>query len=172
MGSKRLETGARLFEDHHARYEDSTDELYTPPTLFRALGCEFDLDVASPREGLPWIPAKRFLDLSIDGLSVPWDGFAWCNPPYSNPGPWIERMAHHGNGIMLLPADTSTEWWHKWVITAQAWCFISGRVRFVKADGEGQPSWSGRFPSVLVAWGERGSGILDRCGLGWTISEW
>ena len=160
----------RLFTEHHAAYEPSSDEFYTPASIFTALNCRFDVDVASPPGGLSWIPAAQFLDQSVDGLHTPWEGFVWCNPPYSLPGPWLERMAAHGNGIMLLPADTSTKWWQTWATTADAWCFISGRVRFVKADGEATPSWTGRFPSVLVGWGTRADGALRRSSLGWFVT--
>jgi hypothetical protein len=171
VSRKPPETGARLFSDHHARYEESSDEFYTPAALFVALDTRFDVDVASPPGGLPWIPADRFLDQSIDGLSVEWEGFVWCNPPYSNPGPWLERMSNHKNGIMLLPVDTSTVWWQRWATKADVWVFISGRVRFVKADGEGQPSWTGRFPSVLVGWGDRALPALRSCNLGWLVDR-
>ena len=166
---KLVEFGARLFSDHHAEYEPSSDEFYTPATIFTALDCRFDLDVASPPGGLPWVPADVFLDQAADGLALPLTGFVWCNPPYSQPSPWLERMAAHGNGIMLLPGDTSTRWWQTWATTADAWCFISGRVRFVKADGEAQPSWTGRFPSVLVGWGSTAIDTLENCHLGWFV---
>jgi len=36
----------------------SSDDYYTPAHIFEALGIEFDLDVASPEGGIPWIPAN------------------------------------------------------------------------------------------------------------------
>ena len=40
----------------------ATDEWYTPRYIFTALGCTFDVDVASPGQDVtPWIPAKAFI---------------------------------------------------------------------------------------------------------------
>ena len=40
----------------------ATSEWYTPRYIFTALGCTFDVDVASPGQGVtPWIPAKVFI---------------------------------------------------------------------------------------------------------------
>jgi phage N-6-adenine-methyltransferase len=162
----REQSSARLITEG-IEVEASSDEFYTPASIFVALGLRFDLDVASPPGGLPWVPADRFYSQVDDGLLQPWHGMVWCNPPYSKPSPWAERMASHGNGVMLLPGDTSTGWWHNYVSTANAWCFIKGRVRFVNAAGMGSPSWTGRFPSVLVSWGWVAADALKASGLGW-----
>ena len=78
------------------------NEIYTTPDIFEKLGLTFDLDVCAPVGGLPWIPAKQSFSVLDDGLSQPWHGLVWCNPPYSKPKPWIERFIEHGNGIMLV----------------------------------------------------------------------
>ncbi|BCO13711.1 hypothetical protein RIMD111065_20670 [Aeromonas hydrophila] len=45
-------------------------------------------------------------------MRAPW---AWLNPPYSDIGPWVEKaIEQQGRGIgtvMLVPQDTSTEWY-------------------------------------------------------------
>lgn len=65
----------------HEQCVGKTDEWYTPPYVFDALGCEFAVDVSSPgREITPWIPAKEFI--TENSLSKSWDGFAWMNPPF------------------------------------------------------------------------------------------
>jgi len=83
------------------------DDYYTPKPIFDALGLTFDIDVCAPTGGVPWIPAKKSFDLIIDGLSQDWDGLVWCNPPYSKPGPWIDKFIEHGNGIMLVQISKS-----------------------------------------------------------------
>ena len=97
----------QLFE--HQKEALTSDDYYTPSWLFEDMGVEFDLDVASPPGGVPWIPAKRFLTMADDGLYTPWVGRVWMNPPYSKPAPWVARFIEHGNGIALLPF-TKSKW--------------------------------------------------------------
>ena len=92
----------------------TTDDVYTPPHIFDGLGLTFDLDVCAPPGGLPWVPARRHYSVNDDGLTAPWEGLVWCNPPYSGPGPWVERFLDHGNGVALIPL-TKTRW------TARVW---------------------------------------------------
>jgi len=99
--------------------EETTDDYYTSPTLFLRLGVEFDLDVAAPLGGVSWIPARDYYTQEDDGLSKPWIGRVWMNPPFSNVTPWIERFIAHGNGIGLVPLVRS-----KWLATA--WSHLDG----------------------------------------------
>ena len=85
----------------------TSDDHYTPKWVFDLLNVTFDIDVAAPPGGIPWIPAKRYFTMADDGLSQPWNGLIWMNPPYSNSGPWVDRFIEHGNGICLLPLATS-----------------------------------------------------------------
>lgn len=109
------------------------NECYTPPEVFEALGVTFDLDVASPLVPVPWVPAKQFYSLKDDGLSAPWEGFVWMNPPYSKPRPWVERFLEHGNGIALL--QTSTGRWMDELWAAGTSWHLAPPIRFVKPDG-------------------------------------
>ncbi len=156
----------RLFE---SEWEPDNDTAYTPPAIFEALDLEFDLDPAAPPGGVPWIPARKIYTESDDGLTQPWEGLVWLNPPYSNPAPWIETLHHHGHGVALLPADTATAWFHQWVVTADALCFIRHRLRFIREDRGLETS--GRFPSVLVGYGEQAAVAVADCQLGWVVDQ-
>ena len=59
--------------------ETGKDEWLTPPELVSALG-KFDLDPCSPINR-PWDTAKKHYTILDDGLTQPWDGKVWCNPP-------------------------------------------------------------------------------------------
>lgn len=153
----------------HESPVNASIEWYTPAWVFEKLGTSFDMDVASPEAGsLPWIPAREFITPSMDGLTYPWAGSVWCNPPY---GPetikWLARMDAHGNGIALVFARTDTRWFHQYVAHAYAICFIDGRIRFVDRDGKqgGSPGCG----SMLVAWGEENAKVLERAKLGLVV---
>jgi len=91
-----------------------TEEWYTPPLIFQAMGCRFDLDVASPGKRIcPWIPADRHFTIRENGLERDWgDAFVWMNHPYSPEmtALWIEKFRRHGNGIALI-SDRTSIWW-------------------------------------------------------------
>ena len=146
---------------------DSTDVSFTPPHIIEAIGLTYDLDPATPPGGVPWIPADTIYTEHDDGLTQPWHGRVWLNPPYSAPAPWIEKLADHGNGVALLPNDSATKWWHQHVTRGDAWCFINGRIRFLR-QSQDEPT-SARFPSLLVAYGLECAAAVKRCGLGWTV---
>jgi phage N-6-adenine-methyltransferase len=81
----------------------TSDDYWTPKWVFDALGIEFDLDVACPPEGPPHTPAKAWYTQETNGLTSPWHGNVWMNPPYGNASPWVQRFMQHGHGIALLP---------------------------------------------------------------------
>jgi hypothetical protein len=91
--------------------QDTSDDHYTPAWIFETLDLTFDLDVAAPPGGIPWIPARRYYTMEDDGLAQPWNGLVWMNPPYSNATPWVNRFLEHGNGVALLPICKG--WWIK-----------------------------------------------------------
>jgi len=52
----------------------TTNDYYTPKWLFDSMGLTFDIDVAAPAQGIPWIPAKRWFSQADDGLAQEWGG--------------------------------------------------------------------------------------------------
>lgn len=88
----------------------TSDDYYTPRWIFDRMGLTFDLDVCSPPGGVEWIPAARYYTQADDGLTAPWEGRVWMNPPFSGPTPWIRRFIAHGNGVCLVPHAKSA--WH------------------------------------------------------------
>ena len=145
-----------------------SDDWYTPPYIFQALGVEFDIDVCAPPGGVPWIPAATYYTEEDDGLTADWYGNVWLNPPYSTPGPWVKRlsMERHVLGMALVPADTASAWWTH-VTTADVVCFLRHRVTFVREGNDNVTS--ARFPSALAAWGTNHKRALLRSGLGWCV---
>lgn len=110
------------------------DERPTPQDFFDRLDAEFGftLDVAASGENSK---CREFYDIEDDGLSQPWRGVVWCNPPYSEVGLWVEKAkAESQNGatvVMLLPASTDTAWFHDHVLGVAEIRFVRGRIQFV-----------------------------------------
>jgi len=142
-----------------AAYEAAgeTDEWYTPFYIFEALGCWFDLDVASPPIQT-CVPATRFI---VSGsLSEVWDGLVWMNPPFghqSTKRAWLNKFFAHGNGIALTPDRTSAPWFREAWLRADAHLFMP-KVKFYRPDGtRGDSPGTG---SVLWAAGARAVAAL------------
>ena len=94
--------------------EATSDDYYTPSWVFEQMGIRFDLDVAAPPGGVPWIPADRFYTKADNGLAQEWSGRVWMNPPYSDSAPWASKFLDHGDGVALLPMSKSEWMWEVW----------------------------------------------------------
>jgi hypothetical protein len=79
----------------------TSDDCYTPRWVFDAMGLHFDLDVAAPLGGPRHVPASSYYTAADDGLTQPWRGLVWCNPPYSRFRPWAEKWAGHDRGVLM-----------------------------------------------------------------------
>lgn len=151
----------------------ASDDWYTPPEIFDALGVRFDLDPCSPGPG-HWVPADRVFTKADDGLAQDWRGFVWMNCPFGGRNghvPWLRKFFAHGNGIGLVAARTSAGWWHEWMPKADAILFPRGKTKFIRPDGSvgGSPGTG----IALFSAGERGTAALRQCGLGmvWPLKE-
>lgn len=142
----------------HEQCVGKTDEWYTPPHVFRALGCSFDIDVSSPgRHVTPWIPAVRYI--TADSLAVQWSGFIWMNPPFGGRNglvPWLQKFFAHGDGIALVPDRTSAPWWQLFAPRAGLILFVAPKLKFIGADGK--PGTSPAQGTCLLA---AGMGALE-----------
>ena len=108
---------SHLFDIDASQVATTTDDWYTPHWIFAAADITFDMDVAAPVDTeMQTVPAKRYLTVLDDGLTTPWAGTIWCNPPYSGSTPWVEKWAaHDGDALILVPAVKS-----RWIGTLLA----------------------------------------------------
>jgi hypothetical protein len=138
------------------------DEWLTPPIIIDMLG-PFDLDPCSP-VNRPWDTAKKHYTIEDDGLLNNWEGRVWLNPPYGKYAKiWLDKLVIHGNGIALIFARTETDMFFRYVWNhAHALLFIKGRLHFHYVDGTRANTNAGA-PSVLIAYGEENSEILQNC---------
>ena len=144
--------------------DETSDNYYTPPWVFNALGLQFDLDVASPSIALPWIPAKKRFTILDDGLAQDWGGGkVWMNPPYSNPKPWINKFIQNHNGVALVPTSTGAWMLTLWESDAKWLCLPP--MHFVQSN---LIEAKGAMPirCWLVALGEDNVSALKSSGLG------
>ncbi len=122
------------------------DSARTPDHVFQycrfAYG-PFDVDLAADSQNAK---CEKFIDKWNDSLSKDWIVFGergWCNPPYSNIEPWINK-AHiqAGKGfetVMLIPTING-EFWGKLVCdTAYSIEYIFPRISFLRPDGSPMP---------------------------------
>lgn len=154
---------ARQRRSVHARSD--SEEWYTPAWLIDRLLAEtgrplFDLDPCSPSSEGP-VPAVARFTRDEDGLSLPWAGWVFCNPPYGRViARWIDKAIHEARAgarvILLVPARTDARWWHALIAAGGRPEFLQGRIKF---EGPRGTRHSAPFPSAIVR--------LD-AGDGWT----
>lgn len=130
---------------HHSHTPHAErDEFRTPPWLY-AWACNewgphtIDL-AATPDNAL----CSEFYTKQDNALTQPWgDGGplsqAWCNPPYSDLNPWLERATSMPGDFpsvtMLLPAPQGASW-ISYLEHASELVFIVGRVSFIRPNGK------------------------------------
>ena len=100
----------------------------------------FTLDVAATSENAKVL---RYFTPVDNGLDQSWrDERVWCNPPFSNIRPWVEKALEREAAIavLLLPAHrTEQGWWQDLIEPGRRTGeipveFLRGRMRFIAAD--------------------------------------
>lgn len=131
-------------------YSSATDLWATPQDLFDQLDAEFGftLDVCATSQNAK---CAAFYDAELDGLSQPWSGICWMNPPYGDVIPqWIAKAHDAANAgatvVCLVPARVDTGWWWDHCRFAEI-RFLRGRLKFGGGDS------SAPFPSAVVIFG-------------------
>jgi len=128
-------------------FSSATDEWATPQDFFDKMNAEFHFETdvcATPQNA----KCKRYFTKEQDGLSLPWGGRCWMNPPYGRKiGLWVKKAweaAQTGATVVcLLPARTDTSWWHDYCMKGEV-RFVRGRLKF---GGSKNPA---PFPSAVV----------------------
>lgn len=84
------------------------------------------------------MPADRVYTKQDDGMTQPWSGCVFMNPPFGGRNghvPWLKRFLMHGDGIAIVRAYTSSRWFHDWAVQADALLFPRGKTKFIRPDG-------------------------------------
>ncbi|AXH79404.1 MAG: DNA N-6-adenine-methyltransferase [Circular genetic element sp.] len=115
------------------------NNFWTPDYIFDYAGeisgnpdndFKFDLDVCADAENAK---CEKYYTIDDNAIFQNWDKFNFCNPPYSNIEPFVDKAifeARKGNHTcMLLPSRTSNPYWKKIFDNANV-LFIGGRLSF------------------------------------------
>lgn len=126
------------------------DNWWTPDDLFKEI-CDrygpFTLDVAADATNAK---CAEYFTAEQDGLLMPWSGSVWCNPPYTNLIQWVKKAYEETQAgrciqaVLLLPAHTSTAWFHDYGLPHAEIYWIRGKRKF---GGTGK---SAIMPSVVL----------------------
>lgn len=142
------------------------DDRETPASIFDPLHerFHFTIDVAASYENRK---LSRYFCLEQDGLAETWVwDRVWCNPPYSDIWPWVEKAwFEYQKGckliVMLLPANrTEQRWWQELVEPHRdrpggvlSTEFLPGRPRFDVPGGYNDPRGNRPpFGCCLLIW--------------------
>lgn len=146
LAEGRAPTKADIQKHVRGTFGTGQNEWYTPDEYLDAardvLGA-IDLDPASSIAAQAKVQARKFYTEADNGLSQPWAGRVWLNPPYAQPhiANFVARMVSEvrsGNvsaGIMLTHNYTDTAWFHEAAAMADAICFTRGRIKFYDDGG-------------------------------------
>ena len=139
-----------------------SDNWYTPKAYIAAakkvLG-EIDLDPASCKEANKVVRAKKFFDSDDDGLSRPWKGKVWLNPPYGKKGPqFVSKLITEykdenvEEALLLVNSHCTDAKWFK-PLFDYVLCFTGHRTQFWTPEKDS--IGGSTHGSVIVYFGRR-----------------
>jgi phage N-6-adenine-methyltransferase len=131
----------------HVTRNTGNDEWYTPSQYIhaaRAVLGDIDLDPASSPVANDTVRAERYYTIDDDGLTRPWAGRVWMNPPYSTGlvDKFVVKMldAYQAGdvkaAVVLTNNATDTRWWQSLARRSSAICMLAGRIKFRGRDGD------------------------------------
>lgn len=150
------------FEEFDFDHDGNGDEWYTPPEVVRAVASlagdgVIDLDPCHAPVSLT--DPRHSIDIRQGGNGItddwPGDGLVYCNPPYTDVGPWLSRCRQEAARrpvVMLIPARPETAaWWRNvWKSRDAVVVQHRGRLRFVGKTGKRHGS--GTLTTCFVLW--------------------
>ena len=139
-------------------FSSLSGEWETPQDLYDTLNEEFHFTL-DPCATAETAKCESYFTEEDDGLSKPWTGNVFVNPPYGKGIiNWVSKCYNESRlsanvVVSLLPSRTDTRWWHEYVMQADDIRFIKGGLKFNNSVN------SAPFPSVIVIWKNKSSMI-------------
>lgn len=132
-------------------FSSQTDQWATPQDFFDKLNEEFHFTLDPCADEFNH-KCKKYFTKEHDWLIQSYEGEkVFCNPPYGREiGKWVQKcfleVADGGCecAVMLIPARTDTQWFHKYIYGKAEVRFLKGRLKF------GDSKNSAPFPSMVV----------------------
>lgn len=169
-----------LFDVEDIAREGKCNEWYTPKEYIEAARetmRSIDLDVASCEVANRVVKAGKYYTKEDDGLSQPWHGNVWCNPPFTSSfvekgGLYKSCIALFVNkivqeykqrnieqAILLSIPNTDTKWFQ------QLWdypiCFTDHRLKFYGKQTYASKTNSNRFGTIFVYFGQNEAKFIE-----------
>lgn len=146
-GTKTVGAAYTEVKKPHVANNSGENEWYTPPKYTeaarRVMG-GIDLDPASNSVANGFVKADSFYTKEDDGLTKPWYGRVWLNPPYAQPliAQFAEAVVskfssgEFEQAVVLVNNATDTKWLQSMMRLCSALCFPEGRIRFMNPKGD------------------------------------
>jgi len=172
-GTKTVNAAYIEVKKPHVANNSGENEWYTPPKYTeaakRVMG-GIDLDPASNSVANEFVKADAFYTKEDDGLTKPWYGRVWLNPPYAQPliAQFAEAVvgkfssAEFEQAVVLVNNATDTKWLQSMMKACSAACFLEGRIRYL--DKTGEPKNSPIQGQVALYFGEDIQRFTDEFG--------
>jgi len=116
-----------------------TDSWATPLWVQDFLGDYFD-------------PCPLNDNWEVDGLKLEWKDRTYCNPPFSNPLPWVEKAIEENKKgkqiIMMLNVDMTTKWFRKLLDNGVKLIYFGDRLKFSEKLANNKPNMLAILPKV------------------------
>lgn len=153
-------------DQEEAQGKIETIELYTPARYIALVktffGGKIDLDPATCEAAQKIVGAKRYFTLADNGLTKPWQGKIFLNPPYGKSAEFSQKVwtrylldeLDNGNvqeAILLVKTSTGDAWFQE--LWKYPICFVDHRILFygpqavTKKEGKPVKGW---FSNVIV----------------------
>jgi len=138
---------------HDSKTPEAVRDLWmTPKFVFdyynRRFG--FAMDAAASHKNT--LVEYSYWTAEDNALKQNWGTRTWCNPPYSDIAPWVEKAISESRQgclvVMLLPADTSVKWFKLAFENCSECHLISGRLAFISEE-TGKPVSGNNKGSVV-----------------------